>query len=104
MSVMYCFRNGEVDIGLSTPAGALPVALGCDVLLKHALSVCAEHLTEKQTWLVTGVAKAVENDDAHQALQRFRANVQGRLDQWRAEDALATTERGPKSASLELLQ
>lgn len=75
----FCWRNGVIGFGRSTPPGALQIADGPEEFLRLAVTGCARLAYDNATWLVPGIPEAEDNDAAFDAFIVFRRLITRRL-------------------------
>ena len=69
----YCFRSGQIRVGVRCPDGALPLAYGPERRLRRAVDVRSRHAYDGRTKLVPGVPEAADEDAAMEAARQFSA-------------------------------
>lgn len=77
--VAYAWRGGIIEFGASVPKGAIEIALAFEARLRNVICAVARHAYDGKTLLVPGIPEAVSDDEAANALDRFRDQVIRRL-------------------------
>ncbi len=82
--VMYCWKNGAIEIGRDCPDGALPLGRGTKKLLKEIREVAGrwaykQKESDPQVYLVPGVPEARTDEQRVLAAKIFRDLVLLRL-------------------------
>lgn len=76
----YSDRNGVIEFDRQVPDGRLPIgSSGDQVRLRETVEAIARHAYDGKTLLVPGIPEADSDDQALEALLRFRTLVADRL-------------------------
>lgn len=69
--IAFCWRTGEIEIGVKVPEGAIPLAWGPEELLAAAVKRTSRLAADNKTPLVPGVPEASTSDAALDALAAY---------------------------------
>lgn len=69
----YCYRSGEIRVGLRCPNGAIPLAYGSEYQLRKAVRTRSRPSYGGNIHLVPGVPEAVDEDAGIEAARQFSA-------------------------------
>ncbi len=67
-SYAFCYRSGEIGIGISVPSGALAFAKGRSATMHRMIMAASRHSHEVGVFLVPGIPEAATSKDAEDAL------------------------------------
>ena len=68
----YCWASGEIGFDKSIPNGALPIKKNCSKRDIEKIQVRSRLSYDGKTHLVPGIPEAENQDEAYEALQRFK--------------------------------
>jgi len=85
MTVVYCYRNGQIRFGKRIPKGALLIVKGKNGRkIRETIAGCARLAYDEKNFLVPGVPEAKNSLQAIDALNRFVGQMKKRLQPSRA--------------------
>ena len=68
----YCFRSGEIEFGEEVPEGGISVLEGDDAKVRARVEVRPRWAYDNKTLLVPGIPEANTDEEAEDALFRFK--------------------------------
>lgn len=70
----HCFRSGEIEISRKAKIeGAIQIAEAPADVLRRKVSARSRHAYDGKTLLVPGIPEAETDDEAYDAMMRFKA-------------------------------